>query len=88
VKGSKDDFNRVLAGLNIDLDWAMFEQTWRETSLAGASREANQLTKNRESSVREVSNLDRAAFLAMHPDASLLDVSDETIVGCFCYYCC
>ena len=27
VKGRKNDFNRVLAGMNIDLDWAMFEQT-------------------------------------------------------------
>ena len=58
VKGRKDDFNRLLAGMNIDLDWAMFEQTWRETLLDEASREANQLTKYRGSSVREVTNLD------------------------------
>jgi len=76
VKGRKDDFNRVLAGMNIDLDWAMFEQTRRETLLAEASREANQLTKFRGSSVREVSNLYRAAFLAMHPDATLSHVLD------------
>jgi len=76
VKDRKNDFNRVLAGMNIDLDWAMFEQTRRETLLAEASREANQLTKFRGSSVREVSNLYRAAFLAMHPDATLSHVLD------------
>jgi len=80
VKGRKDDFNRLLAGMNIDLDWAMFEQTWREPSLAGASREADQLAMYRGSWVREVSNLDRAGFLAVHPDASLSHVSDETIL--------
>ena len=30
--------------------------------------------------VREVSNLDRAGFLATHPGASSLDVSDETVL--------
>ena len=37
VKGRKDEFNRVLSSLNIDLDWAMLEQTWRETSSGDTS---------------------------------------------------
>ena len=80
VEDYKDEFNQTLAGMNIDLDWAMFEQIWRETSFTGGSREAVQPTMYRGSWVREVSNLDRAGFLATHPGASSLDVSDETVL--------